>query len=435
MNKDWLQQLPVDERAAAKKLSSAAEAMKLSQTFQWNLETQLMEAYSSQKRNEQSLFMKFLAPAAWAIAAVIIMLALSWMLRTWSPVIRPAAIPTETQAISFETGVREGDICKGPLAAAHGFDVFLTNSNKTAFVSIDPEKSVGELRSFAWSADGSQLAVLGNSQGSGNIYLTDANGTSLKPVLTDPLGYLMDFTWSRDGQKFATWSLQDNKIIYLVNADGTDLIEKQMNAQILGKAQFYPDGVSLVFYGASIYDTGLFEWIFNDPNILSRNEPVASSGSYAFSSYGSDLAFMLYDHERGKAELWTEDLTTYEVAILDTFPIPKGSGSSVPETASMSWSTDGRFVVFDLGRGANDRVIYLARTDGTGLQRIVDAGYAPAISPDGKCLAYIHNKQVFLLDLNSVSENSPGHAPFPLADLPAGRAIADYRLDRLQWKP
>ena len=107
-----------------------------------------MEAYSSQKRNEQSLFMKFLAPAAWAIAAVIIMLALSWMLRTWSPVIRPAAIPTETQAISFETGVREGDICKGPLAAAHGFDVFLTNSNKTAFVSIDPEKSVGGRQSI-----------------------------------------------------------------------------------------------------------------------------------------------------------------------------------------------------------------------------------------------------------------------------------------------
>jgi hypothetical protein len=65
---------------------------------------------------------------------------------------------------------------------------------------------------------------------------------------------------------------------------------------------------------------------------------------------------------------------------------------------------------------------------------VVDSAYAPTISSDGKCLAYISNKQVFLLDLTRVSSSSTATTIF-LADLPAGRAISDYRLDKLGWKP
>jgi hypothetical protein len=51
---------------------------------------------------------------------------------------------------------------------------------------------------------------------------------------------------------------------------------------------------------------------------------------------------------------------------------------------------------------------------------------------DGKCLAYISAKQVFLIDLTVASVPPP---PLLLADLPAGRSIADSKLDKMQWRP
>jgi Tol biopolymer transport system component len=246
---------------------------------------------------------------------------------------------------------------------------------------------------------------------------------------------MMDAAWSRDGKQVALWSGQNNKVLYVMNADGTGLVEHKLgDTQILGAPQFWPDGSSVVFYGADRNDTGLFEFIFNASQASMIDPFVEDASGYAFSPNGSALAYMKYDHDVGEASLMTLDLISRELAWLGTFSIPKGSGSSVPTTANMSWSEDGTSIVFDVGRGANDRVIYLARVDGTELLQVVDAGYAPAISSDGKCLAYMNNKQLFLLDLTA-SSKSVTTTPFLLADLPAGKGVTNYQLDKLQWRP
>jgi hypothetical protein len=49
-------------------------------------------------------------------------------------------------------------------------------------------------------------------------------------------------------------------------------------------------------------------------------------------------------------------------------------------------------------------------------------------------LVYISDKQVFLLDLTGISSASTSETPMLLADLPAGRPNADFRLDKLQWR-
>jgi len=81
------------------------------------------------------------------------------------------------------------------------------------------------------------------------------------------------------------------------------------------------------------------------------------------------------------------------------------------------------------------RLTHHARADGMGLVKVADSAHAPAISANGKCLAYISNKQLFLLDLTNVSVTSTSGTPLLLADLPAGRSNADFRLDKLQWRP
>jgi hypothetical protein len=50
-------------------------------------------------------------------------------------------------------------------------------------------------------------------------------------------------------------------------------------------------------------------------------------------------------------------------------------------------------------------------------------------------LAFISDEKAYLLDLSGISTGSVTAAPMFLADIPVGRGIADYRLDKLQWRP
>jgi Tol biopolymer transport system component len=165
------------------------------------------------------------------------------------------------------------------------------------------------------------------------------------------------------------------------------------------------------------------------------NPYVEYAGSYAFSPDGAYLAYMEYDHNFGEARLIMEDLTVRHRTTLGTLPIPKGSGSAIPETANLNWSADGKSLVFDFGRNAVDRAVYLANIDGTGLIKVVDTAYAPSISADGKCLSYISDSQIFLLDLRTVSSAQTAADPILLADLPAGRGASNTKQDKLQWRP
>src|SRR5690606_5250982 len=137
---------------------------------------------------------------------------------------------------------------------------------------------------------------------------------------------------------------------------------------------------------------------------------------FAFSPDGSRLAYVEMDRESGQARVTVEEIASRDKTVLGTLPIPQGTGSTIPKSGNVSWSSDSTFLVFDFGQFASQRAIYLARTDGGGLIQVIESGYAPAISPDGRCLAYIHNKQVFLLDL---AEDPSRAVPILLADLPA----------------
>jgi Tol biopolymer transport system component len=211
------------------------------------------------------------------------------------------------------------------------------------------------------------------------------------------------------------------------------LVENQLNVRILDTPQFWPDGSSIVFYGADKNLTGLFEMMLIDSDVALINSSVEGASSFAFSPDGSRLAYMEYDREVGEVRLVLEEFTAREITILGTLPIPKGSGSSVPETANLSWSADGEYLVFDFGRDRSDHAIYLAHADGTELIKIADSAYAASISADGKCLAYISEDQVFLMDLTGVSSGSTTSDPVLLAKLPTGRGIPDFKQDRLQW--
>jgi hypothetical protein len=433
MNKDLLNSLPAEDQPVASQLNSLVNELPLSRSFQDELEMKLIDA-ARKTKPEHGWQAKMFPALAWTALALGAVLILNLTVRSMSST-APGTIAAPDPMPSFQENVRQGGICADPLAAGHGFAVSITNDDKTGFIPLDEANTIPEMRSFAWAADGSRLALVTNSRGQGNVYLMDSSN-SLQPVIRNSeLGYLMDGAWSRDGKQFVLWSLQDNKLIYILNADGSDLVEKKLDVQILGTPQFAPDGKSIIFYGADQNAAGLLELNLDSSQIKLINGSVKDPGGYAFSPDGSLLAYLEYDRDNGEARLLTSDIKTGERRILGTWPISKNSGSSLPESANLNWSGDGKFITLDMGQGAYDRVMYLALTDGTGLIKVANPGYAPAISPDGKCLAYIQDNRVFLLDLNDVLSAPTAVTPLFLAELPGGRGAANYKLDKLQWRP
>ena len=436
MNKNLIQQLPADEQPVASKLSSVAEDMQLSPSFQSDLETQLMEIAKTQSQPAQHWFTKIMPAIGWAVLAVGAIFLLNWTIRSMAPELPPAAAETSLPVSSFETRVRQGDLCADPLVVGHGFEVSITNADKTGFIPLDKENTLEEMRSFAWSPDGTRLAILGNTTGQGKIHIIDPAGGPVVHLLSGSgLGYLMEAAWSSDGKKFAAWSGPNNHILAVIHTDGTPPAKINLGIQILGTLHFNPDGESIVLHGVDASTAGLFEVALDGSRSRLISAQVEDASGYAWSPDGSRLAYFEMDRSLGEARLIVEKTATGDKDILAGFPIPKGSGSSLPEAANLSWSGDGNMIVFEFGRSAADRVVYIAFTNGSGLVKAVESGHAPAISADGKCLAYITNKQVFLLDLTGITPTSTPGTPILLANLPAGRASAEFRLDKLQWKP
>jgi len=433
MNKEIFDQLPVDEQTVASKLNATAEHMKIPQVFQWKLESQLMDAYKNNSKPKTNRFSKYITAAAWITAAALGLFLFAWTINSLS---QNSGAGTAVTEIPFDANVRQGGICAGPLAVAHNFSVALTNSGKTEFITLDPTQSIGELRSFAWSPNGKQLAVVGNTTGSGNIYLTDSTGTSLQPVLANSeLGYLMGVAWSHDGKQLITWSLENNTVAYLMNIDGSSLSEIQLNMQIFATPQFTPDNTGIIFYGADSSSSGLFEYSLDGSQTRLISSQVEDESGFAWSSDASRLAYVEMDRESGEANLIVNEFTSGIKTILATLPIPKGSGSTIPEVANLNWSQDGSKLVFEFGKAASDRAIYLAYTDERDFIKVVDSAYAPTISADGMCLAYIKDRQVFLINISAISIGQISPAPLLVSDLPAGRSNGGFKMDMLQWNP
>jgi len=430
MNKEIFDQLPADEQPVAAKLNSTADTMKVPQDFQWKLETQLMDAYQNRSQPAKGWFAKLIVPAAWTFAAVLGFFLFNWAIRSLVPSEQaPGSSNTEIPLETFESNVRQGNICEGPLALAHGFSVYVTNQDKTGFIELDAQRAIGELRSFAWSADG-QLAVVGNTTGTGNIYLTDSAGGQLQPVLSNSeLGYLMDVAWSRDGKRVLTWSVANPTVIYLINNAESTVFEFQRDQQINSTPQFSLGDTSIIFLGSGSQHA-LFEANLESGRERLISALVENDSGFAWSPDGSRLAYFEMRRTSGEAVLILQNPDGSDKSIIASLPIPKGHSSSIPDVANLSWSKDETKLVFEFGRSASDRAIYLAYADGSGLIKLVESAHAPTISSDGNCLAYISDKQVFLLDLNS---DVP--VPIVLAELPTGRSIPDFRLDKLQWKP
>ena len=97
----------------------------------------------------------------------------------------------------------------------------------------------------AWSPDGSRIAF-----GDGAIYLIDPDGSNLTPLVSG-MGSMDDPAWSPDGTRIAFGGAVTNQDIFVVDADGSNLVNITNTADPSGEIQpsWSPDGQQIIFTG------------------------------------------------------------------------------------------------------------------------------------------------------------------------------------------
>lgn len=83
---------------------------------------------------------------------------------------------------------------------------------------------IAEVRTPAWSPDGTQIAFVGapSGQGPSRIWRVDANGGNLAQVITEGPGPAGSLAWSPDGRRIAYAGVGGTFVpIWVVNVDGT----------------------------------------------------------------------------------------------------------------------------------------------------------------------------------------------------------------------
>ncbi len=212
-----------------------------------------------------------------------------------------------------------------------------TNYGEVAVVSVADARVITYLTTLtvypaansgpAWSRDG-RIAYVSDRTGSPELYRVNADGTGTVR-LTNGIGFTGDFAWSPDGSTIAlargNGGVRD---LYRMNADGSNLVRLTSNAGFTGRLAWSPSGTRLTF------DCGTEVCAVNADGTGLEQLTAGSGFSGMFSPAGDRLAF-------ATGELGTTNQIVLKQASGQTISLAPGAPGHTPE-----WSPDGNRLIF-----------------------------------------------------------------------------------------
>jgi Tol biopolymer transport system component len=260
---------------------------------------------------------------------------------------------------------------------------------QAAWYTADPDGSglvdLGIVATCAeWFPDGRRILVTNDAE--------RGHGTPLRPAVVAPDGSVLEQLdgvpdrrlelgcgdVSPDGSTLVLEGFDDqhttvNGIFTVRATDGGGLERLTTGAD--SYPQYSPDGSEVVFQrtkpGVQPDGAGALFVVAAEGGPDRRITPWGSA--FLDQGWSPDGAWIAFQRPYGELMLVRPDGSNLHAVPLD---LPAGFGAAEP-----SWSPDGRWVVFAAQRGTGQADIYAVRPDGTGLQRIIDAG-GQAAGPD-----------------------------------------------------
>ena len=250
-----------------------------------------------------------------------------------------------------------------------------------------------------WSPDGSKLAFSSNRAGRQQIYVINADGTSLSQI-TNSAGDDTDPVWSLDGNRIAFTSSRDgNKEIYLMNVDGSNETRLTTESGVDSSPKWSPDGRILF---TSNRDGHADLYVMDAAGHTVTRLTTMGAGQAAWSPDGGRITFVSTSTEKIDGhfpfQVFVADATGSNVRIL----------TSSPDSAhGPCWLPDGKAIAFHVDKLGVMANIFQIELDGGKIRRLtagpkIDA--RPAFSPDGSKLAFQSNRdgdyEIYVMNLH-----------------------------------
>jgi TolB protein len=259
------------------------------------------------------------------------------------------------------------------------------------------------------------IAFRSNRTGNNEIYVMNGDGSELINLTNDPSDDDLP-AWSPDGTRIVFCTTRDgNYEIYVMNADGSDKTNLSDNPSEDCSSSWSPDGTKITF--ASDRDGNNEIYVMNADG--SGQTRLTDNPAFdMFPSWAPDGNQIVFVSDRdGQMDIYVMNTDSSDVTRLTDI----GVGDAFPV-----WSPDGTKIAFSPDSDGNYE-IYIMNADGSGLTRLTDNpanDWVPSWSPDGTQITFSSqrngNSEIYLM-------NADGSGQLRLTDNPADDEIAIWQ--------